>query len=341
MANLNYTRRLSNLKARRYDEDLMKADLSGSFGKSLVPENLEYLIESMRPIDKKYNDITLTAAHNVQNHLEQALNTSFGMAYRTQGSVMTNTNIRIYSDIDLLTIIDRYCFLAPALLPPKNPYQGVPDSDILSLRTQSTNIMKRWYDEVDTTGNKSIEITNKNLRRKVDVVFAFWYNTEKYEQTLDAYYQGVYLFDFPNKEKKLDFPFAHMHNVNQKGFATNDGSNKAIRLLKTLKADADQEIDLSSFQLTSLIYSMENSDLFYGSRDELKIARNISNHLGKAVSNTLYRKSIQSPNDTETPFEDDKCLSHLQKMKLDLDRLIEDCESEVQTSFVRKSLLIY
>src|SRR5690606_1778330 len=128
--------------------------------------------------------------------LEQALDTSFGIAYRKQGSVMTNTNIKIYSDIDVLTIIDGYHFLEPALLPPKSPYLGLPNSDISTLRAQSTDIMECKYDEVDTSGSKLIEIANKNLRRKVDVVFAFLYNTKKYEDTLDEFYRGIYLFDF-------------------------------------------------------------------------------------------------------------------------------------------------
>lgn len=341
MANLNYTRRLANLKARRFDEDLLKADLSGSFGKSLVPENLEYLVESMRPIDGKYNEVTLTAASNVQKHLEGGLNTSYGITYRKQGSVMTNTNIRIYSDIDLLTIINGYCFLAPALLPPESPYHGVPNSDISVLRTQSTDIMTARYDEVDTSGSKSIEITNKNLRRKVDVVFAFWYNTKQYEDTKNEYYRGIYLFDFPKRQKLLDYPFAHIHNVNRKSSQTNDGSCKAIRLLKTLRADANKKIDLTSFQLTTMVYAMENGDLHYTHRGELTIAKNVSRHLDKMLSDEVYRKGIKSPNGMEHPFKNDKCVPHLQLIKQDLDKLIFDCESEIRNIFIKKSFFNY
>src|SRR5690606_33827546 len=114
-------------------------------------------------------------------------------------------------------------------------------------------IMKEIYDRVDDTGAKSISIYNKNLRRKVDIVFAYWFDTPRYYEYNDEYYRGVQLYDFPKRVRQsTDYPFAHIQNVNQKGSNTNDGSRRGIRLLKNLKADSDQSIDLSSFQLATI-----------------------------------------------------------------------------------------
>lgn len=341
MENLNYARRLANLKARRYDEVLLKADVSEYFGRSVVSSSLEYLVESMRPIDKKYNEVTLNAAANVQTHLERDLKLSFSRAYRKQGSVMTNTNIKLHSDIDLLTIIDRYQFLAPALLPAKYPYQGEPDEDIVLLRKQSTDIMELKYDDVDKSGSKSISIYNKNLRRKVDIVFSFWYDTQEYLTNFNEYYRGIYLFDFDKHIKELDYPFAHIQNVNHKASTTNDGSCKGIRILKTLKADAENDIELSSFQLTSLVCDIEDSSLYYTKGGELKIAVNISKQLGHMISSATYRHAIKSPNGTENPFKDDKCLISLTMLKRDLDKLIQDCGGELGNYINNKLLLEY
>lgn len=341
MTNLNYERRLANLKARRFDEILLKADVSESFGKAIVSSTVEYLLESMRPIGQKYNEVTLTAAGNVQSHLERDLNLSFSRAYRKQGSVMTNTNIKLYSDIDLLTIVDSYVFLAPALLPPKSPYLGDTDDDIIQLRKQSTDIMRLKYDEVDTSGKKSIAIYNKNLRRKVDIVFSYWYDTPEYLSSNKEYYRGIQLYDFEQNQKQLDYPFASIYNVNQKSSSTNDGSCKGIRLLKTLKADAEKEIDLSSFQLTTLVYEMENLELYYSKGNELKIAVNISKHIDKMITYPSYRRAIKSPNGTEHPFSDDKCLNELTLLKGDLDRLIEDCGGEIENYLTNSALLRY
>lgn len=341
MANLDYDRRLINLSTRRFDVNMGRADLSDSFGKSILPKNLEYLIESMRPIGKKYNDITLQAAENVKKHLERDLDLHFGRAYRTQGSVMTSTNIKLHSDIDLLTIIDRYHFLEPALCPPQNPYRdSEPEDDIVALRRQSTRIMKAQYDEVDDSGHKSISITNKNLRRKVDLVFSFWYHTQEYKDRGDEFYCGIQLYDFPAKRKILDYPFAHLRNVNWKGDQTNDGSRKGIRLIKTLKAD-ESRIQLSSFELTCLVHSIDDSNLYYRNREELKIAIAISGHIGRMLEDSTFRKNIQSPNGTDHPFKEDKCLPSLRILKEDLDLLIRDCAGELNNYFTKQSLLLY
>lgn len=334
MANLNYTRRLENLQNRRYDPlEHRVVNLSESFSKAYIPENLKYLIESMRPIDKKYNDKTLEAADNVMGHLERGLQLSFNRDYRKQGSVMAGTHIKLYSDVDLLAIINDYCFLEPALCPPQSPYQGVPTSDIENLRTQATAILKRQYDDVDDTGTKSIAIFNKNLRRKVDVVFSFWYNTAEYEQRQIEYYRGIYLFDFPKKDKILDYPFAHINNVNQKGDSTNDGSRKGVRLLKTLKADSEADIKLNSFQLTTIVHSIDNSLLYYFTGREVDIAKAMSTEMNRLISDSTYRKSVKSPNGIENPLSDDACVTCLKALKRDLDLLIEDCNGEAKNLF--------
>lgn len=238
MATLNYSKRLNNLRTRKFDSVLNESTLSKAFDSYDMPENLKYLMESMRPIDKKYNDSTLQASDNVRNHLERELKLHFGRDYRTQGSVICNTNIQLHSDIDLLSIIARYHYL-PSNLPVPNPYtESDPKIDIEQLRDQATRIMKSKYDEVDSTGAKSIWIYNKNLRRKVDIVFAYWYNSAKYIEDNSEYYRGVQLYDFPTRVRQdADYPFAHIQNVNWKGDNTNDGSRRGLRLLKNLKAD--------------------------------------------------------------------------------------------------------
>jgi hypothetical protein len=280
MATLNYSKRLNNLRNRKFDSVLNESTLSKAFDSYDMPENLKYLMESMRPIDKKYNDITLQASENVRNHLERELKLHFGRDYRTQGSVICGTNIQLHSDIDLLSIIARYHYL-PANVPVPNPYtESDPKIDIEQLRDQATKVMKSTYDQVDTTGTKSIWIYNKNLRRKVDIVFAYWYNSEPYLQHNSEYYRGVQLYDFPARQRQdPDYPFANIQNVNQKGDNTNDGSRRGIRLLKNLKADSDQKIDLSSFQLTTIVHSIENARLEYKLGSEWAIAKAVSEEM--------------------------------------------------------------
>lgn len=334
MATLNYAQRLLNLQKRRYDPDLQQTIISKSFSSRDIPENVKYLLESMRPIDQAYNNKTIEASTRVKDHLQAGYQLHFNRAFRTQGSVRTATNIRTHSDIDLLTIIDRYHFNAPGI-PLSNPYNASdPDEDIVELRRQSINILRNIYDEVDHTGEKSISIYNKSLKRKIDIVFCFWYNTADYERTENEHYRGVCLYKFPVKQRENDFPFAHMANVNYKGDITNDGSRRGIRLLKTLKADCETEIkQVSSFHLTTIAHATPSENLLFRTPgSEIAIARALSDEMGKLIQNPNYRKSVKSPNGTETPLANDQLVPELKLIKADLDSLIEDSAKEILTS---------
>ncbi|WET03967.1 hypothetical protein P0R33_06415 [Flavobacterium sp. YJ01] len=296
-------------------------------------------MESMQRLGNKYNDRTKEAASRVKNHLEQNFSLHFGRDYRNQGSVMTDTNIRVHSDFDLLTIVNRYHYPGTGV-PNDNPYtESDPNIDIKDLRKQAINILESQYDIVDTSGEKSIFIFNKALNRKVDVVFCFWYNSKDYEDTKNEYYRGVYLYNFKTGLKKLDFPFAHISQVNSKGDATNDGSRKAIRLLKTLRSDND-DIKLNSFVLTTVVHAIDNSKLFYQAGKEISIAKVLSIHLEKLIRDGDYRRSVKSPNGTEQPLTDE-FISGLKLLKYDLDQLIQDVEKEIYYSYFEKGQLIY
>ncbi|MFC0773391.1 hypothetical protein [Terrimonas alba] len=338
---LNYQRRLENLRGRRFDPDLQKSILSESFLKAQIPEDLKYLAESMQPIENSYNEKTIEAANNVKNHLERGLNLTFSRDYRHQGSVMTKTNIRTHSDIDLLTVIASYWYQQKELAE-SDKYKGDPKVDIEELRRQAIQILKRIYDEVDDSGSKAITIYNKNLRRKVDIMPCYWYNLEEYEANRDEYWRGVYLYDFNlHQRTKLDYPFAHIRSVDSKGNLTNDGSRRGVRLIKNLKVDSDEKIELSSFQLTSIVHSVENAKLYYVGGSELSIAENISFQLDKMISDPSFRKSVKSPNGTENPLTDDAIVPHCGLLKKDLDQLILDCKSDLRNNYFEKAMKDY
>ncbi|SDL21204.1 nucleotidyltransferase family protein [Siphonobacter aquaeclarae] len=329
MAILNYTNRLENLRNRKFDPNLNELYTSKYFNRLGLPDNVKYLLEITQPIDKLSNDKYLLAAERVQNHLERRLNLHFERDYRHQGSITTNTNIRVHSDIDLLTIISRYHFV-PNGEPILSPYTATnANEDIKLLRKQATQILKSIYQDVDDSGKKSISIFNKDLHRKVDIVFCFWYHSS----TATDNEKGIMLFDFENETRIKDFPFAHISAVNTKGNSTSDGSKKGIRMLKNLKADAD--IELNSFQLTSIVHDISNNNLPHSVGTELYLAQNISYHLEKIISDSQYRKDIQSPNGREYPLKNDDCVEQLKKLRSELDTLIMDSQRELSKVEVR------
>jgi hypothetical protein len=255
---------------------------------------------------------------------------------------MTDTNIKVHSDFDLLTIIDRYHYNAADVETTNTYTDSDPNLDIKDLRKQSTSIMKNIYDEVDDSGTKSIAIFNKSLNRKVDIVFCYWFHTSDYVQTQNEYYRGVYLYDFPKETKIKDYPFAHIKQVNNKGDNSNDGSRKSIRLLKSLKSDSDQKIDLSSFHITTIVHNMPEADLYYDRRGkEILIAKNTSDYIERLIEDQNLRSSLTSPNGTEKPFNKDGKVEDLKKMKLELDNLLIDVYEDINDPINKNKLILY
>jgi hypothetical protein len=333
---LDYDKRLENVRNRRFDRTMNESLLTKSFSDINVPKDLKYLAESMTPIPARSTKLTIEAANRVQGHLEKGLTLPLSRAYRTQGSVMSNTHIKA-SDFDFLTLIDRYHYTGPGV-PVKNPYQGNPVDDLRQLRQQIVDIMTDTYDEVDDSHEKCISIFNKSLNRKVDIVPAYWYNTKQFEDTNNEYFRGV---KFKADQQEPDYPFAHVFEVNSKGNATNDGSRMAIRLLKTFKEDSAITLDhLSSFQLTTIVHAMDNNDLFYEKGNELKIALAISLQLNRMLIDADYRKSLKGPNGIEQPFENDDSLPNIKRIKGDLDTLIADADTNLEKAMRSRRLLL-
>lgn len=338
---LNYNTRLENVRKRKHDGVLNEAFVSKNFSTSSLPKNIKYLLEAVRPIGEISNTRTRKAAQYAQGHLESGLDLHFGRDYELQGSLETDTNIEV-SDVDLLTIVGRYYFIQPGT-PNDNPYtESDPDEDIKNLRKQAIGILESTYDIV-MVKDKCVRIFNKNLGRFVDVVFAFWHHTPEYKRTGRRFYRGVKI---GSRNASADYPFAHIENVNAKGAATNDGSKRAIRLLKTLKEDCETISieNVSSFHLTTIVHNMNDADLMFSmaySADYI-IAKNVSTMLSKVISDSNFRNSLQSPNGTEKPFVGKNVVEELNAIKTDLDELIRDVEKEIQNSFQTKSkILLY
>ncbi len=332
----NYTQRLDKLKERRLDDIFQKAILSESFSDISISESVKYALESMSPIDPSYTENTYLASENIRNNLTKGLNNKgLTVEYRHQGSVETGTHIKLHSDIDILVFTQKYHNVEPPLTP-LSPYQGDALADLKELRNECYNVLNSTYNQVDNSKAKSIQVFPTNPKRKVDIVPANWVNTQDYQTTTNEKYRGIHIYDKDNHLRQKDFPFMHIANVKSKNAIVNGGLAKLVRLLKTLKVDAEYEIDLSSFEITSIVYNMENHALNKSKHQELLLLNEGSRQLDKVITDKLYRDSLMSPNGKESVFGTSETkIVELKKLKLELDELIEDITEELGKQFKR------
>ncbi len=332
----NYTKRLENLKKRRTDDGIIqKAYLSESFAKAEFSESVKYALESMKPIEASYTKNTILASEKVQANLTKGfVEKKLSVTYRHQGSVETDTSIKLHSDIDLLVITEKYHSLEPPLVP-ASPYQGDPLADLKELRTESYSILNSVYKQVDDSKAKAIQVFPTDPKRKVDVVVANWYNSVDYSNTYGSEkLRGIHIYDKKKHSRQADFPFLHITKVNEKDTNVNGGLKKLIRLLKTLKVDADYDINLTSFEITSMLYDMSLISLIKSEYQSLMLLPEASKQLDKIITEKSYREALQSPNGKELVFGiNTEKIIEIKKLKLELDELIQDITEELGKSF--------
>lgn len=311
MANFDYSKRLDNLKKRRQEDgELIKKSefgeyevLKESYEELKESTTIKYVIGAMNPVDLKYTHNTIAEGERVKNQLSKLKDSGFNVEFRYQGSVTNNTHIKAHSDIDVLTLhSDFYSLEAPQK--PSFPYAGDPVKDLCELREECFSILSNAFPaaEVDNSGAKSIGLQGGSLRRKVDVVPSNWYNTNLYKQTGEEYHRGVMVLDYHNKTRLTNTPFYHNKLLDDKDLYTATNYKKVVRLLKTLKADSEVKINISSYDIAALMYHMDNSTYLVG-QSPLRLITNSLTFLKNVYDNNSYRTGLLVPDGSRSIFE--------------------------------------
>lgn len=340
MTKLNYEKRLSDLKKRRQETFFYKSaseyellePITESYELGNVSKSLKYALGAMQEVDDTYTKNTFKTGDRIKNQLQKLEKEGYSLSFRYQGSVTNNTHIRSHSDIDLLLITETFYSLEPPQKP-NNPYGGNPSDELYSLRLDAISLLENAFPgvTVDSSGAKSISLEGGSLSRKVDVVPSNWYNTVKYTELQDETYRGIMILDSHKMVRFTNTPFYHNYLLQLKDYASSNNFKKIVRLLKTLKADAEKEIKLSSYDLAAIPFHMENSK-YIKSDTPLKLIENTLFYLMELCKDDNKRNNLYVPDQSRKIFEKAE-LVDLQRLTLELGDLHSDILNE-QKSFI-------
>jgi hypothetical protein len=243
---------------------------------------LYFIRVSMNGVDDAYTQKSKQAGEFVKSHLiNGGLN---NVDFEYQGSVMTNTHIRGYSNIDLLAISSKfYTYPRAAVNNIVNDYSnqysytpsqltklrsinsisdylGDSSSDLKKLRLESESILKNTYSICDISKPKSIKINNTNLKREVDIVIASWYDDIRSIINDRENYRGIQIYHKEyNLSLKADYPFLSIFRINERSSLTSGRLKKMIRFCKNLKSRSNLGIKLNSFDFNAICYDIDTS----------------------------------------------------------------------------------
>lgn len=305
-----------NPKRERLVEERMFSSLTG-----IDTDVARYIRLAMNEVDSDYTKKVLDAGNAVKNCLSTRQK---NVIYRFQGSVMTQTHIRAASDIDLLTICEKfsnteidkvrteqnlsYKYTYPQLNSLRrysnefSMYEGNWLQDLRDLRRDDETILTASYTHCDVTKPKSIKVHPVVYDIDVDVVVAAWFDSFQYVlHEKDETYRGIGIY---NKEKDTretpSLPFLSIKRINDRSALTAGRLKKMIRFLKNVKEDSSQEINLTSFEINAICFDIPVDT--YSNAHYIDLVRILWNKLW-AVSNDINAAmQISSVDGTEKVF---------------------------------------
>lgn len=342
----DYSKKIANLKSRRQDNITKAFSVTESFNKRTYGETTTYALEAMEEIDPEYTRNTYKQVERVQNQLKPGLKEyGIDVDFRFQGSVPVNTHIKLYSDIDLLTIHQRFFSLEPPLVP-SNPYTGDPVSDLKELRTKTFRILDTVFTacDIDDKGSKALTISGGSLNRKIDIIASNWYNSVSYDKYTIETNRGINILDRDNNRRITNFPFLHMHYINEKDQQVGGNEKRLIRLLKSIKADADDEIKVSSYDIASLVFRMDNALLLTTKNERIRLLINCNQYFTRLLNDSVFRDSLYVANGTRKIFASDGVkVEELAKLNKEIESLMIEIASEIRPLFdtIEKANLAY
>lgn len=330
------TDRLGRLEGRRTDPTVTRSDLHEVYKRIADTDAVKYAVGAMQPIDPAYTRNTYAEGERVCKHLAAGLAAEkIGVEFEYQGSVTSDTHILAHSDIDLLTIHSAFYSLEPPLQPTLI-YTGDPVAELSTLRRASVQILRSAMPsvDVDETKGKAISLSGGSLRRKVDVVAANWLDTVDYNANGASYLRGIMILDASQGQRITNKPFLHNQRLEARDQQVRGAMRKTIRLLKSLKYDADTPPDFSSYDIAAIVYGMPDYLLSVDKGQELLLVQNVEVYLRHLIDVPSDRNRLLVPNDMRPIFGDGGATENgLRQLHQEVVDLFRDIVGEFTRSF--------
>lgn len=265
-------------------------------------KDYDYLVDAMQPIEEDFTRKTFEEGYRVWNQLEKNLPAVYQVEFDFQGSVTSDTHIRIHSDIDLLALNGCFACLDQGAANP-NPYRGDVKAELCAMRADAVAILKSKFPEVeiDSSPGKAIALKGGSLARKIDVVVGNWWDTELWKEHKSKVVRGIRIVDTKGPNLIKNKPFLHNYRIDERDKKTG-GLRKVIRLLKTLKYDADSPLAMSSYDIASLAWNMGDGALNVAPNQYLELAKNARDEIRRFIVDENARNALLVPNGTRKVF---------------------------------------
>jgi hypothetical protein len=352
----DYSNRIDRVNARRNNTTVARLSESASFAEDSAlfdsvtkgyrsktrSRSFQYSLVSMQEVDAQYTAVSYREAERVAKQIDSGLlRRGKAVMVELQGSLPLNVHLRRVSDVDMLVwplsffIFDSFGMAASSYTVSTN--NAV--SEITSLRSECQSVIRSAFPaaKVDNSGAKCITVSEGSLLREIDVVPSVLYKTMTYQRTNNDEDRGIQIYDKNSYEVITNYPFKVRALINSKEGRTGGGCKKAIRLLKNMREDSDTQIALSSFNIMSLVYAMQDTDLMHSSYYEGKIVASLQNWFFNIANDETYLRGINTVDGSRKIVQSEADVTAISQMSGELNvlvlRIAQELQSDIPTSF--------
>ena len=104
--------------------------------------------------------------------------------------------------------------------------------------------------------------------------------------------------------------------------------------MKSIKYDADKELDISSYDIVSIAWNMPEANLSVTRGKELLLIANARSYLRELLINDSYRAGLKVPNGMRTVFGDAGATkAQLGSLLAEVDELAKEIEAALTRSY--------
>ncbi len=316
----NYQTKIAQISDR-------KASNRGSINKSI--KWVDYVIEAMQPMS---NTITSTMIHDC-NKLENTLNEAYLMQdicadFMITGGTIFNTHISENGTIDLLVIYKGFGKDEQSFNLDKNIYQ-----ELIVLRNYTYKKLKILYPEaqIDDSLPLALKLSNTSWLNNYYLYFGIQYSTLTTASGFSLFSKQVKIFNKNSGKLTNCDPIKSLFEINKKDGMISGNIKSLIRILKNLKADSDLKEQLSGYEITSIIFSMEKILLKNPPGQILFLLLECNLFLKKIFDDPFLRRSIRSA-DNNLVFNEpneELLLEKIRNLKIILENLLKHLVLEI------------
>ena len=315
----NYTQKIENLKVRRYDEALKESVLSEAFHHSSYSDCIKYTFESMLEIDPSYAYKVYAVSRRIHEKIAKELKRrGFYVDYRYQGELRTYSNILLYGDVEIIVIT--------------KDIADKPHKEIQTLAMELMDILQGdlSFKSLEYSDKTRIRITVLKPTCEISILPSVWVDSAAYKKTKNEIYRGIAEFDFKHKKVKKYLPFLNVARINAKDQKVGGNLKNISRLLKTLRTDSEDGIDLEDSEINAIVYSLPDAALRTDAKHLLTLLPKTEEKLNDMFTNASSFDGLLSPSEKDHVFEGrpDKKAA-IGKLKNALTTLITDLEADL------------